>query len=385
MQILTHHKGSAAPPVPRTERGLAFEAHLKEVRRTLRGMTAHERDEAKRVNDDFLRALRDPQFLADYRVDASTRAAVTPYSVHSDELLANLSIMHTNDAFIGEQLMPILPVNKLSGKYVIFDRRNRMAAPDDRVGPRGKANEIAAGTSEGTYLLEDFALSKFIDLALVKNHDAPYAEMVNLVVDINDALSLKREQRILAILATGANYAGNTAEAAVRWDDTTGGSIISDIAAADAAIWSGSNSTRKIGFCSLAVWNGAILNNPQLRTLFAHTEGGLVTRQQLARHFGLDDILVSRVRQDTANEGQTASYSRVLTDDVFGIVTVATSPSLNSAHFGVTFRMDDMPLTTQWDDPSVGTRGGIHARVSNSEQHKVIAGDAGFLITDILA
>jgi hypothetical protein len=46
--------------------------------------------------------------------------------------------------------------------------------------------------------------------------------------------------------------------------------------------------------------------------------------------------------------------------------------------------MNGDPLTSEWSDPSVGKRGGVYARVAASEDQKVVAPDAGFLITSIL-
>jgi hypothetical protein len=95
----------------------------------------------------------------------------------------------------------------------------------------------------------------------------------------------------------------------------------------------------------------------------------------------MDDILISRAREDTANVGQTATYARMMTQKFFGILRVANRPTTRSLHFGSTFRMNGDPYTTEWPDPGIGKRGGVWSRVSVSEDHKVVAGDAGFLIT----
>src|SRR5688572_30697697 len=155
--ILTHHNGIRTVHT-RTEKGLAFDAFVKDVRQKLRGMTAHERDVLKTVNVEFLRCLRDPQFRADFVADSAQRSVLTPHSVHSDQFLADLSVRYANDNFIGKRLMPEVRVPKLSGKFAIHDKRDRLAGPDDKIGPRGKANEITAGSTEGTYVLEDRAL-----------------------------------------------------------------------------------------------------------------------------------------------------------------------------------------------------------------------------------
>ena len=185
-------------------------------------------------------------------------------------------------------------------------------------------------------------------------------------------------------MVDAAQYGGNTAAAALKWDIASGGSIISDLLGAESGLFTGPNPTQKIGFCSLATWNTGIANNPALHELFKYTTSGLRTTTQVAQFFGLDDILVSRSRKDTANIGQSAVFTRMMVEDNVGVLRVATRPTTRSLHFGSTFRMNGDPFTTQWDDPNIGKRGGIYARVAVSEDYKVVAPDAGFLITDVL-
>ena len=106
--------------------------------------------------------------------------------------------------------------------------------------------------------------------------------------------------------------------------------------------------------------------------------------QQFAQFFGLDELVITAAREDTANIGQTASYARMATGDVFGVFAVARNPSLRSLHFGSTFQMQGDPYTTQWIDPNPGKRGGIYAKVTVSEDYKIVSADAGYLITSIL-
>jgi hypothetical protein len=376
--------GSAQPqlPIQRTERGLAYERFIHSVRQQLSGMTQAELDKARRANLEFLRGLANPQHRPDV---APMDRVVTPGAVHVDQVLAAMSVMYANDEYIGERLMPAIPVTKRSGKYAVYNKRDRFAFPDDLIGYRSSPNELEAGRSFDNYSLSDYGFKNYLDHETTQNQDAPLNEMIDVVEAINEGIAFKREKRILAILANAASYAGNSAAATSAWTvANTGGTVIEDIQAATSALWTGPTPTRKVGFCSLAVWNGGITNNPKIRELFKYTGAGLASTQQVANFLGLDDIYVSRAREDTANSGQTASYARMLTGNVFGIVAVAPNPSARSLHFASTFREQGDPFTTEWPDPGLGKRGGIWSRVSVSEDHKVVAPDAGFLITGVV-
>jgi len=295
-------------------------------------------------------------------------------------VLGALSVMYKNDAYIGEQLVPPVMVNGRSGIYYEFPKRERLAYPDDTIGHRASSNELDASRTTANYSVVDRGFKNFLDLEAVANQDAPLNEMVDLVEHINDGIAFKREQRLITLVTTAGNYAGNTAGAGTVWDDSSGGTIIADMLGARSSLWMGGQPTRKLGFTTIDVWNTGIAQNPALLDLFKHTQPGLITKA-VAGQFRLDDILISESREDTANEGQSASYARMMTSKVFGMVSVATRPTIRSAHFASTFRMQGDPFTTEWTDPDPGKRGGIWARVAVSEDYKVVAGDTGFLIT----
>lgn len=316
----------------------------------------------QRVNSDLIR-LRD----------------ISPGTVHQNATMSNLSVQYSNGNFIGDKLMPILPVSKRSDVYYIYDKRSRANAPDDAVGSRARANEISDARSTDNYSVQDYALQNFVSNETLLNQDAPLNEMVDLIEAINDDLAMKRELRQAAILIAGASYSGNTAGAAAVWEVPTAGNPITDIQGATAALWEGRGPGKKIGFCSLDVWN-AIARHDKVRDLFKYNENGLAMPKQFAQYMGLDDILVSSLRYDTANSGQAASYSRVY-GKVFGVVRVADRPSVRNASFGYTFRLNGDPVTTEWYDKSVGKSGGFYGKVGVSEDYQVVAADTGYLLT----
>lgn len=382
---------SAPLPVQRTDKGIQFERYRSSVDDIVRGMDSASQEKAAKWNLEFLRAVvdRDSRYSASAREELSRNVeglqtrAITPAGVHVDSVLATMSVMYTNDEMIGDRLMPVVPVGSRSGIYYTYDKRDRLAVPDDRIGVRGDSNEIEENRGKDNYSVVDRGLKNYLELEAMANQDRPLDEMLDLVMALNDDIALAREKRISAIVANAANYGGNTSAVANNWNGATGGDVIPNLLAARSAIWSGKGATQKIGFCGIGVWNTGIANNPALRDLFKYTREGLVTKA-IASHFGLDDILVGRAWEDTANHGQAESISRILSGDVFGVLAVASRPTVRSAHFGSTFRTNGSPLTTEWYDPSKGVRGGIYARVAVSEDHKVVAPDAGYLLTSAL-
>lgn len=119
-----------------------------------------------------------------------------------------------------------------------------------------------------------------------------------------------------------------------------------------------------------------------MQDLFKYTKDGLLQPEQWANYFGIDELLIGEARRDTANEGQSAAYGRMW-GDVFGLVRVATTPTIRNAAFGYTFRFGAVD-TAQIFDPMIGAKGGWWAKAAVEETHKIVAPDTGYLITTII-
>jgi hypothetical protein len=343
-------------------------SYAHSIKRLLTSMDEKELAIVKRVNEDMLRAK-----------------SVLPGTLHNNATLSSLSVQYKNAEMIGERLMPVVTVPHKSDDFYVYSKRDRLSGPDDKIGSRAKANELTENRSTDTYSCKDYALANHVDNDQLRDQDAPLDEMVDLVEAINDVMALKREQRIAAVLTAAGSFSGNTQAlaGADQFDNASNVSIVSKMHTAVESLWSGAGPGELYGYCSLEVWN-AIARNATIRGLFQYTREGLAQTQQVAGYFGLKDILVSSARQDTANIGQTASYSRIW-GKVFGIVRVAKTPTTRNASFGYTFRLKGDPKTDFWYDPSVGKSGGWYARCGTSEDHKVVAADTGYLFTAAIA
>ena len=68
--------------------------------------------------------------------------------IHIDQALTNLSVMYRNAAYVGDQVLPILPVNKRSNKYFIY-RKEDFLSPSLAQNPdRGLIRHRPAGEEE---------------------------------------------------------------------------------------------------------------------------------------------------------------------------------------------------------------------------------------------
>lgn len=366
----------------RNPKAVKYDAFSTRLREELSSPSAKMRAEIQRQNDELCR-LHEHVGTSIGRGSGPEDhvRAVGPSDVHVARTLSTVSVQYANADYIGEMLMPMVSAPRIADKYFIYSKRDRLAAPDDTMSARGSANEVDESRSTDTYSMTGYALKDYVDMTTLQNQDAPLNEMIDATESVAEAIALKTEMRIASVLCTSANYAtGNTAAAGTKWDTASGGSIIKDIQDARATCWSGRGPGDFMGFCSIDLWN-VIARNPAFLELFKYTQSGLTKTQRVAAEFGLKDIMVGEARKDTANKGQAASYSRVWTSTVFGIVRVARSPGIRNAAFGYSFRLNGATNSRQWFDNNIGTDGGYYTQVSKHEVQKVVASDTGYLVT----
>lgn len=356
----------------RTAKGLAYEKAMAD----LDAKRSADSDDWKRAKESLYRGC----------VERSGPSSAT--SVYSSKTLQSMSLQYANDEYIGDRLMPMINVgSQPTGNYFVYDKRSRLAYPPDELGEYGEANEIDDARSSASYSCKDYGFSNKISRKVVDAADAPLDEMLDLTEAINEGIAFKREKRQAAILTTSSNFGSNTSAlgAADRWDSASGGNPIKDFQTMKAALWTGRGPGVLMGYCPRAVWD-VLARHPQILDLFkfSGSNPGLATPDMLARWFGLAGILVGDAREDTANKGQTASYSRIWGTNTFGMVRVASRPSIRNAAFGYTFRLNGAPKATQWFDATRGYDGVWKAKVAISDDYKVVASDTGYLLTTVV-
>lgn len=352
----------------RTQKGLAYEKLLKGMHEIRRSPSSKHKEMWKRLNEEMTQLK-----------------AVSANSVHANTFLSNMSVQYANDEYIGDRLVGEVNVVKRSDQFAVFPKRERFEYPDDSLSARGQANELEESRSSDNYSVKDYGFSNYVGQDTIDNQDGIFDEMMDLVEAINEGIAFKREIRLASVLTTAGNYAGNTLAlaGADQWDSAAGGDPIKQIQNAKAALWQGRGATDLMAFCSLEVFN-VLARHPMILDLLKYQRTGIAQRQELANFFGFTDLLVGAARKQTANEGQTAAYSRMW-GKVFGMVRVARRPTKRSAHFASIFRLNGDPVTTEWFDPKVGKAGGNYAKVAVSEDTKVVAGDTGYLLTTVIS
>ena len=278
-------------------------------------------------------------------------AQPTNSAVHVDAALTNISVafLQNADHFAAGKVFPNVPVSKQSDRYFVFDRGdfNR-----DEAQVRAPGTQSAGGGYEldntPTYFANVWAF----------HHDVPDQVRANAdpAVDVDRAAAeyvmhkmlIKREKVWATNFFSGGVWANDydgvasspATNEVIKWADQTSGDPIGDIRAAKTGI------LQSTGFMP----NKLVLSQPVMDALVDHPDivdrvkyatsttasPAMVNEQTLAALFGLDQIVVTRAIENTANQGATASHSFIGGSNAL-LCYAAPAPSLMSPSAGYQF------------------------------------------------
>ena len=231
----------------------------------------------------------------------------TKSQVHIDAPLTNISIAYMNDpnAFIAAKVFPVVPVEKQSDKYFIFDKQAFMR---DQAKLRGEAQESAGSgysLSNDSYYCDVWALHKDIGDQTRANTDNPLHSDRNAVQCVTNALLLRREQLFIDAAFTTGIW-GTSATPTNQWSDFVNSDPLADFETAKEAILVGTGREANTAVLGYQVFTKLKLH-PDIKEMLKYTTSRVVTEEILAGLVGVRQVLVPRVVKDSNSDGATAA------------------------------------------------------------------------------
>ncbi|MDA8088447.1 MAG: major capsid protein [Nitrospiraceae bacterium] len=310
-------------------------------------------------------------------------------SLHIDQALTNLSIKYSNQAMIWPLALPLIPVNKRSDKYFVYNKEDAYTLADDTVFPKAFPNEMDWGTSTGNYSVTDHAFADWLPEEVIENADVPLQPEVDTNDYLNLLLDIAQEQRVANIVFNAASYAaGNsvTLSGTSQWSSANA-TPIEDIQNAIESCFGPDGRANTLVF-GVDTWK-ALRSHPQIldavkaATRLQAAGGGLASRDEVATLFEVDQILVGRGRYNTAKQGQNPTFARLWGKHAAALY-VEKAPGIRSITFGATFC--ETRRQTQRDfDVKRGVKGAHYLKVVWNSAEVVIAGDCGYFIQNATA
>lgn len=282
----------------------------------------------------------------------------------------------------GLRIAPVLNTQIHAAQYYIYDPSNHYNVPTDiQRAPSTPFKRLTSKLSSDTFVCKDYGIEEPIDKMQLQMFSSIFAADRSAMDRAISVVLLNHELRVRNL----ARAVTQTSSPSVKWNASSGTTIVKDIEAAKAVIRAQIGVVPNLLTLPYDVFV-ALRQAPELRGYYTNTDG-LVTLEQMKSIFGVRDIVVSGTILNSANEGQTASLSDIWTDEAF-LCYADPSQDVKALNWARTFNWTAAEgsgpagiSTFTYDENEIDSRV-VRARQFTDE--KVIASGAAYYFSNVL-
>lgn len=309
--------------------------------------------------------------------------ATRPFPVDARLTAIALAYRNPDVSLIADMVLPLTPTGS-EFKYLSYDLAQGYTIPDLKVGRKSYPTEVEFNATELNGKVEDFALDDFIpneDLEADNQGVDPRGTAVSYLTNL---VKLGREIRVAGLVFGAASYvAANkaTLSGTSQWSDTAASDPVAAIGdALDTPIY-----RPNVAVFGQATWTKLRRHPKIVQAVKGTAQGaGMVSRQEFADLFELNEVLVGAGFVNTAKKGQTAATSRVWGKHAAFIYRDRSAGPQAGVTFGFTAQWGGMQSGSIVDQKR-GYNGGETVRVGERVKELVVASDLGYLFTNAVA
>lgn len=309
--------------------------------------------------------------------------------VHVNTALSNISIAYRGQEFIADMVFPQVPVDKQSDDYYIWTKdfwgRNyvQLRTPGDNY-PEGSFE-----VSSTPYAARIYHLAKRVNEEDRNNQDAAIDLDRTAAEWLGEQFALNRESKLAAAIFTSGVWGTSaTLVAGEQWDNfDSPDSDPQEVAeTAKQTVQKASNGVQ-VNTCILGYEVFAKLRrHPRLLDLYKNTNQSRLSVSQVAESLEVDQLLVGRAVENTAQEGATYSGGYMWGKSAL-FLHVATRPGLMTPSAGYTFvwNIDNGDLSIQIRTVRDALRDSDLHLAKHAFDQKVTASDLGYFVGSVVS
>jgi hypothetical protein len=232
--------------------------------------------------------------------------------VHLDAILTNIAVAYQQNPanFIATQVFPVVPVDKQSDKYYIFDKQAFLRDSAERRAPSTESAGSGYTLSRDSYFCDVYALHKDISDQVRQNTDNPLNPDRNASQYLMQQILLRQEiQFVSDYMKTGVWGTDKVgATDFTQWDNYATSDPITDIESAKEQILSQTGFMPNTMVLGYQVFR-RLKHHPDIVDRIKYTSEKTVTADMLGAIFEIPRVLVAQTIKATNLEGETAAYT----------------------------------------------------------------------------
>lgn len=307
-------------------------------------------------------------------------------SLYVSKPLTNISIAYTNNEYIAEKILPVVPVVIDTAKIVTYGMDNLRIEESLRAQGSG-ANEINHTVSIGDhYVLADHALKEFVTDEEEENADLPINPRIDATENLVGKMFLIKERELsLTMENTGVITQNVTLTGTDQWSDYDNSDPLADISTGISTVFDNSGMYPNAFVMSYAVML-KLITHPAIQDLVRNVPimTADIAVQALKSAFpGIENIYVGKAKYNSGLEGGTDALANVWGKH-FWVGFINPKPTLKSRSLGYTYQKKGQNRRTELL-PYDADKKGQYVRVNDKYDQKLIDNKCFYLIKNAIA
>lgn len=309
--------------------------------------------------------------------------ATRPFPI--DPQLTAIAIAYRNPdvSLIADDVLPRTPTAQ-EFKYLSYDIGQGFTVPDAKVGRKSMPNEVEFSATEITDKVVDYGLDDIVPNEDIEADNQGVDPLGMAVGYLTNLVMLAREKRVADLVFALNTYAAAnraTLSGTSQWSDQTNSDPVSAIGnALDVPIM-----RPNIAIFGQQTWT-VLRRHPKIVQAVNSTNqgAGIISRQQFADLFELQQVYVGQGFINTAKKGQTVTNARVWGKHASFIYRDRAAGPQNGTTFGFTAEFGNR-IAGQIDEPRIGLTGSVRVRSGERVKELVTASDLGYFFQNAVA
>ena len=308
--------------------------------------------------------------------------AIRPFPI--DPKLTAIAIAYRNPdvVLIADSVLPRTPTSQ-EFKWLEYDLAQGFTVPDTRVGRKSVPNEVEFKAEERTDKVEDHGLDDIVPNEDVEADNQGVDPLGNATAYLTNLVNLGREQRVASKVFNPASFSANnqaTLSGTSQWSHDSSDPVASIGDALDSPII-----RPNIAVFGQQTWTKLRRNVKIVQAIKGTAQGaGMVSRQEFAEFFELQEVLVGAGFVNQAKKGQAATMSRVWGKHAAFLYRDRAAGPQAGVTYGFTAAWGNK-IAGSIDEPKIGLTGSQRVRSGERVKEVICARDLGYFFQNAVA
>lgn len=300
--------------------------------------------------------------------------------------LAAIAIAYANADFIGDLVLPYVPVGEELFQYPDFTGHDVFSVPEGlEVGRKGAPQEVEFTSALLDSSVKDYALKSSIpitDIEAAQRSEIPSDPEAEAAEEIMELVKLGREIRTARLVQNRNSYPA-VQRLLLGADDQLNNPNSNPIDLIKRALDVPLMRPNSL-VLGQAAWT-ELRSHPKIvsATLKNSGEAGMATRQAVAELFEIGQIIVGQGRYNVARKGQARQLARVWGSHISLLHINQKATTKRGVSFGYTARLGN-PWAGSEFDKNISARGGVEVRAGERVRELIVASDCGYFIENVV-